>query len=195
MMARLGLNSTINSERAITVSMSKHCWTLKDRFESQFSAAFYPIMLSDTKRAEIIHRAEEIRAVRNDISEVFFSDMLGFQDMTKFEAFNFFNPTFNTRLSSHYLKKAIEDVWKAYQLRFDAIRKKIEFTKVEELVPSFYKINVKGHKKGDLKSVEVHTKKTELTKVLTWLARYGKEESVYWLESVIPTAVESKQKF
>ena len=175
--------------------MSKHCWTLKDRFESQFSAAFYPIMLSDTKRAEIIHRAEEIRAVRNDISEVFFSDMLGFQDMSKFEAFNFFNPTFNTRLSSHYLKKAIEDVWRAYQIRFDAIRKKIEFVKVEELVPSFYKINAKGHKKGNLKSVEVHTKKTELTKILTWLARYGKEETVYWLESIIPTAQESKQKF
>ena len=175
--------------------MSKHCWTLKDRYESQFSAAFYPILLSDTKRAEIIHRAEEIRVVRNDISEVFFSDMLGFQDMTKFEAFNLFNPTFNTRLSSHYLKKAIEDVWKAYQLRFDAIRKKIEFVKVDELVPSFYKINVRGHKKGELKSIEVHTKKTELTKVLTWLARYGKDETVYWLESAIPTAVESKQKF
>ena len=175
--------------------MSKHCWTLKDRYESQFSASFYPMLLSDTKRAEIIHRAEEIRAVRNDISEVFFSDMLGFQDMTKFEAFNFFNPTFNTRLSSHYLKKAIEDVWRAYQLRFDAIRKKIEFLMVEELVPAFYKINAHGHKKGDLKSIEVHTKKTELTKVLTWLARYGKEESVYWLETSIPTAQESKQKF
>lgn len=175
--------------------MSKHCWTLKNRYESQFSAAFYPMFLSNTKRAEIIHRAEEIRAVRNDISEVFFSDMLGFQDMSKFDAFNFFNPTFNTRLSSHYLKKAIEDVWRAYQLRFDAIRKKIEFVKVEELVPSFYKINTRGHKKGELKSIEVHTKKTELTKVLTWLARYGKDETVYWLESVIPTVVESKQKF
>ena len=152
-------------------------------------------MLSDTKRAEIIHRSEEIRAVRNDISEVFFSDMLGFQDMTKFEAFNLFNPTFNTRLSSHYLKKAIEDVWKAYQLRFDAIRKKIEFETVEELVPSFYKINVKGHKKGELKSIERHTKKTELSSVLTWLARYGKDETVYWLESVIPTVIETKQKF
>lgn len=168
---------------------------MKDRYESQFSAAFYPMFLSDTKRAEIIHRAEEIRAVRNDISEVFFSDMLGFQDMSKFEAFNFFNPTFNTRLSSHYLKKAIEDVWRAYQLRFDAIRKHIEFAKVDELVPSFYKINTHGHKKGGLKSIEVHTRKTELTKVLTWLARYGKDDTVYWLESVIPTAVESKQKF
>ena len=175
--------------------MSKHCWTLKDRHESQFSAAFYPIMMSDTKRSEILHRAEEIRAVRNDISEVFFSNMLDFQDMTKFDAFNFFNSPFNTRLSSHYLKKAIEDVWKAYQLRFEAIRKKIEFVKVDELVPSFYKINVKGHKKGDLKSIEVHTKKTELTKVLTWLARYGKDETVYWLNTAIPTAVESKQKF
>ena len=93
--------------------MSKHCWTFKDRFESQFSAAFYPIQLSDTKRAEIIRRAEEIRAVRNDISEVFFSDMLGFQDMTKFEAFNFFKTKFTTRLSRLYLNKDIEDVWKA----------------------------------------------------------------------------------
>ena len=175
--------------------MSKHCWTLKDRFESQFSAAFYPIMLSDTKRAEIIHRAKEIRAVRNDISEVFFSDMLGFQDMTKFEAFNFFNPTFTTRLSSHYLKKAIEDVWKAYQLRYDAIRKKIEFEQVTELIPSFYKRRTKEHQVGDLKSIERHTKKTELTKVLTWLARYGKDDTVYWLEAKIPTVDESKQKF
>ena len=104
-MARLELNTTISSLRAISVSMSKHCWTLTDRYESQFSAAFYPILLSNTKRAEIIHRAEQIRSVRNDMSEIFFSDMLGFQDMTKFEAFDFFNPTFNTRLSSHYLKK------------------------------------------------------------------------------------------
>lgn len=175
--------------------MSKHCWTLTDRYESQFSASFYPILLSDTKRAEIIYRAEEIRAVRNDISEVFFSDMLGFQDMTKFEAFNFFNSKFNTRLSSHYLKKAIEDVWKAYQLRFDVIRKKIEFEKVTELIPSFYKRRTKEHNVGDLKSIERHTKKTELTKVLTWLARYGNDETVYWLESKIPTVEGNKQKF
>ena len=121
--------------------------------------------------------------------------MLGFQDMTKFEAFNFFNPTFTTRLASHYLKKAIEDVWKAYQLRYDAIRKKIEFEKVEELIPSFYKRRTKEHQIGDIKSIERHTKKTELTKVLTWLARYGKNETVYWLESKIPTVDESKQKF
>lgn len=175
--------------------MSKHCWTLKDRYESQFSASFYPMFLSDTKRAEIIHRAEEIRSVRSDISEVFFSDMLGFQDMTKFEAFNFFNPTFTNRLSSHYLKKAIEDVWKAYQLRFDAIRKKIEFEHVTELIPSFYKRRTKEHQVGDLKSIERRTKKTELTKVLTWLARYGNDDTVYWLESKIPSVDESKQKF
>lgn len=194
-MARLELNATLNSLRAISVCMSKHCWTLSNRFESQFSAAFYPIQLSDTKRSELIHRAEEIRAVRNEISEVFFSDMLGFQDMTKFEALNFFNPTFTTRLSSHYLKKSIEDVWKAYQLRYDAIRKKIEFETVTELIPSFYKRRTKEHQLGDLKAIERHTKKTELTKVLTWLARYGKDDTVYWLESKIPTVDESRQKF
>lgn len=83
----------------------------------------------------------------------------------------------------------------AYQLRFDAIRKKIEFEKVTELIPSFYKRRTKEHQVGDLKSIERHTKKTELTKVLTWLARYGNDETVYWLESKIPTDEDSKQKF
>ena len=31
--------------------------------------------------------------------------------------------------------------------------------------------------------------------MLTWLARYGKEETVHWLESAIPNVVETKQKF
>lgn len=194
-MVRLMLKSTLSIKRAISVSMSKHCWTLKDRYESQFSAAFYPMQLSDTKRAEIIHRAEEIRAVRNDISEVFFSDMLGFQDMSKFDAFNYFNPTFCTRLCSHYLKKAIEDVWKAYRLRFDAISKKIAFEKVVELVIAKYKVNTKYHHKGELKSIERHTTKTDLTIALTWLAKYGNNDTVRWLESIIPTAIESRQKF
>ena len=88
-----------------------------------------------------------------------------------------------------------EDVWKAYQLRYDAIRKKIEFEQVAELIPSFYKRRTKEHQVGDIKSIERHTKKTELTKVLTWLARYGKNETVYWLESKIPIVDESKQKF
>ena len=175
--------------------MSKHCWTLSNRFESQFSAVFYPILLSNTKRAEIIHRAEEIRNVRNDISEIFFSNMLEFQDMTKFEAFNFFNPIFNTRLSSHYLKKAIEDVWKAYQKRFDSVRKKIEFKKVIALIPSFYKHRTKEHNVGDLKYIELRTQKTELTTALTWLARYGKGDTVYWLESIISSANETRKKF
>ena len=195
MMARLELNLTISSLRAISVCMSKHCWTLKDRYESQFSAAFYPLLLSDTKRAEIIHRAEEIRAVRNEISEIFFSDMLRFQDMRKFDAFNFFNPMFTARLSGHYLKKAIEDVWKAYQFRFDAIRKKIEFEQVTELKLSFYKRKTKDHNVGDLKSIERHTKRTELTKILTWLARYGNADTLNWLESVLPSVDESKRKF
>ena len=121
--------------------------------------------------------------------------MLGFQDMTKFEAFNFFTPTFTARLCSHYLKKAIEDVWKAYQLRYNAIRKKIEFEKVDELIISLYKRKTKDHRVGDLKSIERHTKKTELTKALTWLARYGNDDTVYWLESKLPTVDESKQKF
>ena len=175
--------------------MSKRCWTLQSRMEAQFAVSFYPVLLSNTKKLEILRRAEEIRAVRNEISELFFQHMLEFQDMSRFEAFNYFNPMFKDKLSSHYLPKAITDVWQAYQNRFDAIRRHIEFEKIVEIVRTFYKRNTKDHKKGDLKSIEKHTKRTKLTKTLTWLARYGNTESVAWLEKKLPEADKSKKKF
>lgn len=176
--------------------MSKWCRTLKHSEESTYSVSFYPLLLSDTKRNELINRGKEIRDVRNEISDIFHGDMLRYQDMSKFDAFNLFNPMFTNRLSSHYLKKAIEDVWRAYQLRFDAIRKHIEFEQVTELVPTFYKRRTKKHNVGDLKSIERHTTKTELTKTLTWLARYGNSDTEYWLESIILTDIpDTKKKF
>jgi hypothetical protein len=176
--------------------MSKRCWTLQDSFESQYAVSFYPLLLSDTKCSEILQRAMEIRDVRNDISEVFFQNMLAFQDMKKFDAQVYFNSLFSSRLSSHYLKMAITDVWKAYQLRFNAIRKRIEFVKIVELTRVLYKRNTKEHKKGDLKSIDKKTAKTKLTKVLTWLARYGKHDTVDWLQkAVLKTCQkEAKQK-
>ena len=175
--------------------MSKRCWTLQSRMDAQFSVSFYPILLSDTKKAEILRRAEEIRAVRNEISELFFQYMLEFQDMSRFEAFNYFNPIFKDKLSGHFLYKSITDVWQAYQNRFDAIRRHIEFEKIVEIIRVFYKRNTKDHKKGDLKSIEKHTKRTKLTKTLTWLARYGNTESVAWLEKKLTEADKSKKKF
>ena len=175
--------------------MSKRCWTLQSRMEAQFAVSFYPILLSDTKKAEILRRAEEIRAVRNEISELFFQHMLEFQDMSRFEAQNYFSLLFKEKLSGHFLYKAITDVWQAYQLKFDAIRRHIEFEKIVEIVRVFYKRNTKDHKKGDLKSIEKHTKRTKLTKTLTWLARYGNAESVAWLEKKLPEVGKSKKKF
>ena len=176
--------------------MSRHYWTAQSKFDSQFSVSFCPLFLSDTKRAEILRRADEIRALRNEMSEIFFQNMLAWQDMSKFEAHKHFTSLFNDRLSSHYLKMAITDVWKAYQNKLDAIRRRIEFVKIVELVRKLYQRNTKDHKKGDLKSIEKHTKKTKLTNVLTWLARYGKPDTVEWLQGTVSTAKEpKKQKF
>jgi len=193
-MARLELKATVSSERVIFVSMSKHCWTLKDKYESQFSVSFYPFMLSNTKKAEILHRAEEIRAVRNEISEIVHNDMLRFQDMSKFSFQKVFNSLYNHRLSSHYLHKAIDDVWIAYNRRFKAIAQKIEFYKVDKLIPTFYKINTHGHHIGDLRSITCHTRKTDLTLALTWLAKHGNDTTIEWLKSTIASG-SSKNAF
>jgi hypothetical protein len=56
-----------------------------------------------------------------------------------------------------------------------------------------YKRNTKEHKKGDLKSIEKKTNKTKLTKVLTWLARYGKLDTVKWLQKTVSNAKDKKE--
>ena len=175
--------------------MSKWCHTLQRKHGSTYSVAFHPLLLSDTKRDEIIHRAKEIRDMRNDISQMFFDDMLGMMELSKFEAFNKFTQLFTERISSHYLKKCIEDVWRAYQIRFDAIKHKIEFRQVVSLTPIFYKRNAYGHKVGELKSVERRTKTTPLTRTLTYLARYGTYNAVDYINAKLETAEGNKKLF
>lgn len=174
--------------------MSKHCWALKGVKEVAIATSFYPIKLSNTKRLEILHRARELRDIRNELSGVFHNNMLKFQDMTKFDTFNYFNPRYNDRLAGFYIKKVIEDVWRAYNLRFLTMRKHIEFKLVKSLKFLMYKKNVSGHKVGDLREIVCYYKKTELTQVVTWLARYGTPNTERWLESNIAIVSDSKRK-
>lgn len=165
--------------------------------DSTYSVAFFPFMLSMTKKREIMKMAKKILVLRNELSEIVQNDLLKFLNMSKFEFFNYFNPVLSGRISSHFIKKIMEDVHEAYQRRSKAIDKYIQFEIVTSLTPLFYKRRTKEKQVGDLKSITRKTKKTDLTITLTYLARYGHTGTLQFLRGAIenPEVKEDKKRF
>jgi transposase len=164
--------------------------------ESTYSVAFFPHMLSRTKKREILRMAKKINVLRNELSEIVQGDLLKFLNMSKFEFFNYFNPILSGRISSHFIKKIMEDVHEAYQRRSEAIDKHIQFELVTSLEPVFYKRRTKEKQVGDLKSITRKTKKTNLTITLTYLARYGHTGTMQFLRGAIEnTEVKEDKKW
>ena len=176
--------------------MSLHLDNYRE-MDSTYSVAFFPFMLSKTKKREILKVAKVILVLRNEISEIVQGDLLKFLNMSKFEFFNHFNPILSGRISGHFLKKIMEDVYEAYQRRSKAIDKHIMFEIVTSLTPVFYKRRTKENQVGDLKSITRKTKKTDLTITLTYLARYGHTGTLDFISNALynPEVKEEKKSY
>jgi putative transposase len=86
-------------------------------------------------------------------------------------------------------------VFTCYQNKFDAIQHRLVFE-----VPTFqgfeyYKRNTKKYKKGDLKRVLIEKKHTPLSSCLTYLARYGNEGTMAYINSNIDKCDTDKRDF
>jgi putative transposase len=105
-------------------------------------------------------------------------------------------PVIKGGVHSNFTKQLCDDVLKAYQNRFDAISKHMRFEKVVKLERTFFKRASGDKKKGDPKGFDRRTESTPLTKVLSFLARYGNEGTLPYVSSALLTeTVESKRKF
>ena len=149
--------------------------------DSIFAISFFAHNLSNTKKTELKRIAKIILDCRNELSEIVQNDLIKFLNMSKFDFVNYFNPMFSARLSGHFIKMMMEDVYDSYQKRSDAINKKIKFELVTDIKIEFYKRNTKYNKKGDLKSITKKTKSTSLSIALTYLARYGNDSTIEYI--------------
>ena len=88
---------------------------------------------------------------------------------------------FKDVIPSSFYTQLYTQVFICYQNKFDAIQRKLVFEVATFKGFEFYKRNTKKHKKGDLKKVIVDKKQTHLTNCLTYLARYGNESIIYYI--------------
>jgi hypothetical protein len=87
------------------------------------------------------------------------------------------------------------DVFISYQNKFTAIQHKLKFETVTFQGFEFYRRDSKKHKKCELKRVVNVHKSTLLSTCLTYLVRYGNEDTISHITSKLNDIDDSKRRF
>lgn len=132
---------------------------------------------------------------KNIVSQYVNDKLLHFLEYNKFHFINVMRERFKNVISSSFDAQLYTQVFTCYQNKFDAIQRKLLFEVVTFKGFDFYKRDTKKHKKGDLKKVVIDTKQTPLSNCLTYLARYGNENTINYISSNISKCDEKKHEF
>lgn len=138
------------------------------------SKFFYPIDLNAQKEKDIFDKAFQIRLVKNYISEIIFFNIHQYKEYSKNDLIKALAPTIkNPYLTQKDVEYAIVEVWITYRNKIDLIKNKIAFKIQIKIIKKYYKKNTKTHKKGDLRIYEIKLGSSKLSKVMSFLSRYG----------------------
>ena len=164
---------------------------------SKYTKVFTSDELTRQKYDELYSLAVSIREHKNLISREICSDILCYLDVSPLNFVTEMRNKHKGAINSNFDKRLYQSVIDAYQNKFDAITKRMKFEKVSFLGFEFYKRNCKEHTKGDMKSVRLERKSTDLTICLTYLARYGNEHTLEYINSQLANGGldEKKVKF
>lgn len=168
---------------------------------SRYSRSFYSDGLTDRKYQEIRVLAVSIRDAKNKISGIVNQDLFMYLEMSKIDFQKTMLPYIKDEISSHFTKQLCDDVYTAYQNKFNNIKKRLKFQHICEYHFNYYKRNGKTkngreYHSGDFKSITIKHDETPLSITLTYLARYGYFGIVdYLLEKFVQETNQEKEKF
>lgn len=162
---------------------------------SKYTKVFVSDDLTRQKYGELYDLAISIREQKNTISKEIASDLLKYLEYNPLTFVTKMRAKYKGIINSNFDKQLYQEVMDAYQNKFDAIIKKIAFSKVEFKGFEFYKRDTKKNKKGDLKRVLTEKSKTPLSVCLTYLARYGNDNTLDYINKQLETCDDKKRDF
>lgn len=135
---------------------------------------FYPNSLNDKKEREVFDKAFQIRLIKNYISELIFKDINRYKDFSKNDLIKDLASKIQNRyLTQKDIEYAIVEVWTTYRNKIELINRNIIFKIQDKIVKKYYQKNSGENIKGDLRIYEIKFRSTKLTKVMSFLSRYG----------------------
>ena len=163
--------------------------------QSKYAKIFHSKDLTRQKYDELYGFATLIRNHKNIVSQYVNDNLLYFLDCTKFQFLTEMILHFKSVISSSFYIALYTQVYTCYQNKFEAIKRKLTFDVTTFNGFEFYKRDTKKHKKGELKKVLIDKKKTPLSICLTYLARYGTENTIDYIKSHIDECDDKKREF
>ena len=163
--------------------------------QSKYTKIFHSKDLTRQKYDELYNFAVLIRSHKNAVSQHVNDNLLHFLEYNKFQFLKAMRAYFKGVIPSSFDSQLYTQVFTCYQNKFDAIQRKLVFETFAFKGFEFYKRDTKNHKKGDLKKVIVEKKQTPLSNCLTYLARYGNENIIDYINSNISNCDEKKCGF
>ena len=163
--------------------------------QSKYTKIFHSNGLTRLKYDELYDFAVLIQNHKNTVSQYVNDNLLHFLEYNKFQFLKEMREHFKDAIPSSFDNQLYKQIFTCYQNKFDAIQRKLVFEAITFKGFEFYKRNTKKHKQGDLKKVIVDKKQTPLSICLTYLARYGNENTINYIGGNISKGDEKKCEF
>lgn len=163
--------------------------------QSKYTKIFHSKDLTRQKYDELYNFAVLIRNHKNIVSQCVNGNLLHFLEYSKFQFLKEMREHFKDAIPSSFDAQLYTHVFTCYQNKFDAIQRKLAFEVKVFKGFDFYKRKTKKHEKGDLKKVVFEKKQTPLPNCLTYLARYGNENIIDYINNHINICDDKKREF
>lgn len=162
---------------------------------SKYNKIFKSNVLTRLKYNELRIFAMSIREHKNTVSKHVNKNLLKYLDYNMFSFEKEMRKRYKGVIPSSFDHQLYVQVFTCYQNKFNTIQKKLTFEKVTFIGFDYYKHNTKHHKKGELKKVVLKREKSSLSICLSYLARYGNENIVAYINSQFDKVNETKKLF
>ena len=163
--------------------------------DSKYTKIFHSNNLTHLKYNELRTFAMTIREHKNAVSEYVNKNLLKYLDYNMFSFLKEMRNKYKGLIPSSFDKQLYEQVFNCYQNKFKALQKKLTFEKITFVGFEYYKRNCKNHNKGEFKKVILTREKTSLSICLSYLARYGNNNIVDYINSQIDNVDDNKKQF
>ena len=162
---------------------------------SKYTKIFKSNDMTRLKYNELYDFAVLIRNHKNIVSEYVNQNLIHFLEYNKFTFLKEMREHFKGCVPSSFDAQLYTQILDCYQNKFDAIQKRLRFEHIIYLGCELYKRTTKKHNKGDFKKVIIEKKQTPLSNCLTYLARYGNENTIEYITKQLETCDEKKRDF
>lgn len=162
--------------------------------QSKYTKIFNSKDMTRLKYNELYDFAVLARNHKNTVSQYVNDHLFHYLEYNKFSFMKEMRLLYKGLLTSSFDAQLYTQVFTCYQNKFESIQRKLKFEASVFKGFEFYKRDTKKYKKGDFKKVILENKQTPLSNCLTYLARYGNENTIEYINAQLKTTTDEKKR-